>query len=338
MSTIYKVAERAGVSAKTAARILAGESPRSKNRDKIFEAARELGYVRNQQAANLRRGTSSVIGIIVPDIINPFYGKVVQSMHDACLERGFSILLASSFGDPGEEARALRTLQSYRVDGIMLNAAERPVNKESLVICKQFIELGKPVVLSGEIQAKLPGADRIQIRNEAAVSKAVRYLASKGHKRMGFIGGLRESRAMQQRHQGYLNGLKESGLGWGEEDSIFSGGSLSDVVSSVTERMVRSSEKDRPTAFLAGNDMIAISALKAFDQMSLKVPEDVAIIGYDGIDLAELATPSLTTLHQPQSQIASDVADLLARRIHGRVAFRGRHLTYEPELIIRDSA
>jgi LacI family transcriptional regulator len=96
MSSIYKVAELVGVSPKTAARILAGESSRSKHRDKVFEAAKQLGYVRNQQAVNLRSGSTSVIGIVVPDVDNPFYGKVVQSMHDACLKLGFSILLASS--------------------------------------------------------------------------------------------------------------------------------------------------------------------------------------------------------------------------------------------------
>lgn len=338
MSNIYKVAESAGVSPKTAARILAGESPRSKSRDRVIEAARELGYVRNQQAANLRRGASLAIGIIVPDINNPFYGKVLQSMHDACLERGFSIILASSFGDPEEEAKALRTLQSYRVDGVMLNAAERPVGEESLDICRQFIESGKPVVLSGEIQAELPGADRIRIRNEAAVAKAVRYLASKGHERIGFIGGLRQSRAMQQRHKGYLRGLKENGLERVDGASIFPGASLPEVISSVTDLLQGFPIKGRPTAFLAGNDIIAISAMKALAQLSLAVPDEVAIIGYDGIDLAELVTPSLTTLHQPQAKIASDVADVLTGRIHGRIQSKARHLVYEPQLIIRDSA
>jgi|GEM_PF-3906719 len=338
MSNIYKVAELAGVSPKTVARILAGESSRSKNRDKVFEAAKELGYVRNQQAANLRRGFSSVIGIIVPDVNNPFYGKVVQSMHDACLERGFSILLASSFGNPAEEARALRTLQSYRVDGVMLNASEHPVGEESLDICRQFIGSGKPVVLAGEIREKLVGADRIQIRNEAAVSKAVHYLISKGHQRIGFIGGFEGSCAMQQRYRGYLDALQEAGILATEGFSIFTNGNLSEVVAHVTELMLRLGAKKRPTAFIAGNDMIAISALKAFDQLSLKVPDDVAVIGYDGIDLAAIVTPSLTTIHQPQSKIAADVAELMVKRVQGKVTSAAKRLIYDPELIIRDSA
>lgn len=337
MSNIYKVAELAGVSPKTAARILAGESLRSKSRDAVFEAAQKLGYVRNQQAANLRSGSSSVIGIIVPNINNPFYAKVVQSMHDACLERGFSILLASSFGDPEEELRALKTLQSYRVDGVMLNASERPVGAQSLEICRQFLAQGKPVVLSGEIKANLPGADRVHIKNEISVSKAVRYLRTKGHERIGFIGGLEVSRAMQQRYQGYLNALKELGLRHQKDYSVFTEGQLSDVISSITDLMMRFSAKERPTAFMAGNDMIAISALKAFDRLSLKVPEQVAIIGYDGVDLAELVTPSLTTLHQPQVQIAADVADLMLDRMQGNLQSVAKRLSYEPELVIRDS-
>ncbi|MDF3128566.1 LacI family DNA-binding transcriptional regulator [Kiritimatiellaeota bacterium B1221] len=337
MSNIYKVAKLAGVSPKTAARILAGESQRSKHRQAVFDAAKELGYARNQQAANLRSGSTSVIGIIVPDINNPFYGKVIQSMHDACLKHGFSILLASSFGRPEEEARAMRTLQSYRVDGVMLNASEHPVGKESLKICRHFIEQGKPVVLSGEIEEKLPGADRVVIGNELAVSKAVRYLQSQGHERIGFIGGFEDSRAIQQRHAGYVTTLKECDLPLLDEYTIYTNGDMAQVGSKVTDTMLKLSKKVRPTAFIAGNDIIAISALKAFDKLSLKVPADVAVIGFDGIDLSEMVTPSLTTLRQPQTQIASDVVQLMVQRIKGETTIGASELHYEPELIIRDS-
>lgn len=338
MSSIYKVAELAGVSPRTVARILAGESCRSKSRDKVLEAAKVLGYVRNQQAVNLRRGSSSVFGIIVPDVNNPFYGKVVQSMHDACLERGFSILLGSSFGDPVEEARALRTFQRYRVDGVILNAAEQPVGKDSLEICRQFIALGKPVVFAGEIREKLAGADCIHIRNQAAVSKAVQFLISKGHRRIGFIGGFKGSFAMQQRYRGYLDALRQAGIVAEAGCSIFTDGSLSEVVASVTDLMVGLSSRKRPSAFIAGNDMIAISALKAFGQLSLKVPDDVAIVGFDGIDLTEIVTPSLTTLCQPQGRIAAEVAELMVKRVRGKVTSAAKRLVYEPDLIIRDSA
>ncbi|MDQ8196169.1 LacI family DNA-binding transcriptional regulator [Coraliomargarita sp. SDUM461004] len=338
MSNIYKVAELAGVSPKTVARILAGESSRSKNRDKVLEAAKELGYVRNQQAANLRRGSSSVIGVIVPDVNNPFYGKVVQSMHDACLERGFSILLASSFGDPEGEARALRTLQSYRVDGVMLNASEHPVGRESLKVCQQLIKSGKPVVLAGEVRERLVGADRVQINNEAAVMKAVGYLISKGHRRIGFIGGLEGSYAMQQRYRGYLNALRKFGDSAVGSCSVFTNGSLSEVVAHVTNMMAPLRLGERPSAFIAGNDMIAISALKAFERLCLRVPDDVAVVGFDGIDLAEVITPSLTTMHQPQVRIAAELAELMIGRVRGEVTSVAKCLKYDADLVVRDSA
>ncbi len=337
MSNIYKVAELAQVSPKTAARILAGESPRSKNRDKVFAAAKQLGYIRNQQAANLRSGTTSVIGIIVPDIQNPFYSKVIQSMHDACLERGFSILPTASFGNPDGETRALRTLQSYQVDGLLFNASELPAGKSSLAICRQLIAQGKPLILSGELARILPGADSLHIHNDRAVAKAVRYLISRGHKRIGFIGGLKESRAMQQRHQGFQLAMDEAGLDPDPAATIFTGGDLSTVVPMVTDLAMGFSTRKRPTAFICGNDIIAISAMKAFQRLSLKIPEDVALIGFDGIDLAELVTPSLTTLHQPQTKIADDITDLLISRIRNQAPAKGRCLSYEPELIIRDS-
>ncbi|MBC2602209.1 LacI family DNA-binding transcriptional regulator [Puniceicoccus vermicola] len=338
MSNIYQVAERAGVSPKTAARILAGQSLRSKSRDRVLEAARELGYVRNQQAANLRNGSSSMIGVVVPNIDNPFYGAVIQSMHDAFLERGFAIQVASSFGDSREEARALQTLQSYRVDGIFFSASEHPMSSESRKICSQMIHQGKPVVLGGVIENLVDGAEVVQLRNEEAVRKAIRYLVAQGHRRIGFLGGLAASRTVQARLEGYREGMAESDCPIQERFTIYAEGGPKSVLSQMLALLKNESTDERPTAFFAANDIIAISALKAFRELSLRVPEDIAIVGFDGIDLGELVTPSLTTLHQPMDTIARDVAELFESRVRGVPLTREISLIYEPELILRGSA
>ncbi|MGE9291283.1 MAG: LacI family DNA-binding transcriptional regulator [Puniceicoccales bacterium] len=339
MSNIYKVAERAGVSPKTAARILAGQSLRSKSRDRVLEVARELGYVRNQQAANLRNGSSSVIGVVVPNIDNPFYGAVIQSMHDACLERGFAIQVASSFGDPQEETRALQRLQSYRVDGVFLNASEHPMSSETEAICTQMIQQGKPVVLGGSIEEPLLGADWVQIRNEEAIQKGVRYLAGKGHRRIGFLGGLAASRTIQERLQGYRKGMDEAGLPLDGKFIAFAEGGPKEVLAQVIELLENEPVATRPTALVAANDMIAISAIKACRNLSISVPDEVAILGFDGIELGELVTPSLTTLRQPQIQIAHDVAAYLESRVRRTTgSASARALVYDPELVIRESA
>ena len=337
MSTIYQVAEVANVSPKTAARILSGASKRSKHKDRVFAAAAKLGYVRNQQAANLRSGSSQVIGIVVPGINNPTYGQIIQTMHDACLKEGFSILLSCSFGNPDEELRALQTLQTYRVDGIMVNSSEVSASPEALELCQRMIDSGKPVVFSGLSDVNIP-ADMLGLHNEASVAKAVRYLIAKGHSRIGFVGGKRESKAMTQRHQGYLNAMAEAGLTMPEGFSLFSDGSLPSVSKQVTRVLLQYPPNERPTAFVTGNDLLAIAVMRAVHQLSLKIPEQVAIVGFDDIDLAEMLTPALTTLRQPQEQMARDCTKLMVERIRSKDVSSPQKLLYEPELIIRDSA
>jgi DNA-binding LacI/PurR family transcriptional regulator len=337
MSTIYQVAEVANVSPKTAARILSGASKRSKHKDRVFAAAAKLGYVRNQQAANLRSGSSQVIGIVVPGINNPTYGQIIQAMHDACLKEGFSILLSCSFGNPDDELRALQTLQTYRADGVMLNSSELSASPQALELCQRMLDAGKPVIFSGVSEPGIP-ADMIGLHNEAAVAKAVRYLIAKGHRRIGFVGGRRETVAMKERHAGYLKALAEAGLQVPGDFSLFSDGSLPSVSKQVTRVMLQYPPAERPTAFVSGNDLLAIAAMRAIHQLSLKIPEQVAIVGFDDIDLAEILTPALTTLRQPQEQMALDCTKLMIERIRSKDVSSPQKLMYEPELVIRDSA
>mgnify|MGYP003108653542 CR=1 FL=1 len=338
MSNIYKVAEAAGVSPKTAARILAGQSLRSKKRESVLEAARRLGYVRNQQAANLRSGTTSVIGIIVPDMTNPFYAKVIQVMHDTCQRFGFSILLGASFGSHEEEARALENLLRYRVDGIFLNASERPVGAVSSSLCRQFISQGKPVVVSGELGEALEGCARVEVDNTSAMDVAVRHLRSRGHTRLGFLGGPQQSMGMRERYLGFRDAMARESLAFSEDSVVYMTGGSQDRVAEICRLWKSLSEKDRPSAFIAGNDMIAISALKAFEQMSVRVPEEVSIIGFDGIDLGALVSPALTTVKQPIERMAEDISQWMVGRIRGETTIPFASAPYELDLVVRDSA
>ncbi len=130
--------------------------------------------------------------------------------------------------------RALQTLRTYRVDGIMLNSSEISASAASLDLCKQMMAAGKPIILSGIAEAGIE-ADRLGLRNEAAVAKAVRYLLGKGHKRIGFVGGRCEAVAMSQRHRGYARALKEAAVKVPADFSIFSDGSMPAVCKQVDE-------------------------------------------------------------------------------------------------------
>lgn len=333
MVTIYEVARAAKVSPKTAARILAGESGRPANLQQVLAAAKKLGYVRNQQAANLRSGRSGLLGVIVPDISNPFYPVFFQTIHDIAGALGYQILLSSTFGRTKEEINALRMFEVNRVEGIVLNASEGEPDEECDAIINRFLSRNVPVVLAGRPARGLK-VDEIVLRNIEGVERLVAYLAKIGHKRLGFIGGHAQNFASQERRKGFERGLKAAGLTL-DPRWITHG----DFTAESGRRQARAllEQDQRPTAIVAMNDLLAIGAMKACAEIGLRVPQDVAVTGYDDIQLAQLITPALTTLRQPQEQIARECVNLLIGRIKSRKLQPCRKLVYDPELIVRAS-
>jgi DNA-binding LacI/PurR family transcriptional regulator len=334
MATIYEVAKQAGVSPKTAARILAGDLGRPKNRERVLAAARSLNYIRNQQAANLRSGKSGLIGVIVPDISNPFYPVFIQSIYDAVSEYGYQILLSSTFGKISEEVLALRTFEINRVEGIILNAAEGEADHECDKLIERFIARGIPVVLAGRPARKLP-VDEIVIRNASATKRATSYLIKIGRKNLAFISGAADKAGSFERLEGFRAALKEAGM-TADPRWICHGDFTAESGRQQTHRLFAGTGK--PTAIVAANDLLALGAIRACHELKLKVPQDVAIIGFDDIAVAQLVTPALTTLQQPQRQIAREVVALLMHRIQTKDLSGPRRLAYEPELVIRESA
>lgn len=334
MVTIYEVAQVAGVSPKTAARILAGEEGRPHNRDRVMAAAKKLGYVRNQQAANLRSGKSGLLGVIVPDISNPFYPVFFQTIHDIAVARGYQILLSSTFGRIQEEVHALRMFEVNRVEGIILNASEGESDDECDAIISRFVDRGIPVILAGRASRKLR-VDEIVLRNAEGVERAVAFLHKTGHQRIGFLAGPTRNLATRERQAGFEAGMKAAGLG--VDKRWISHGEFTAESGRKQTRAILEAGGSRPTAFVAANDLIALGALRACAEAGLRVPQDVAVTGFDDIQLAQLVTPSLTTLRQPQERIARECVELLIERITTKDLARPRKLTYDVELILRDS-
>lgn len=334
MVTIYEVATAAGVSPKTAARILSGSDGRSKNRQRVLEAATKLGYVRNQQAANLRSGKSGLLGVIVPDIKNPWYPVFFQAVHDIAVAHQYQILLSSTFGKKLEEAHALKMFETNRVEGIILNAAEGESDEECDVIIERFLKRNVPVILAGRPARKLQ-ADQIVVKNRAGVEKGTNYLVNIGRRRIAFISGTPTAQGSIERYEGYVASLQRHQIQL--DRSIVSYGSF--TTESGFQQTVRLLElEDPPDAIVAANDMLALGALKACATLKWQVPKDVAVVGFDDIPLAQLVNPALTTLRQPAEETARDCFNLLMERIHSRDLSNPRKLIYEPELIIRESA
>ena len=149
VATIYDIAAKAGVSPKTAARILSGETQRSKSKKVVLEWAERLGYVRHANAVNLRTGSTQIAGLLEPFIDNPYYTSIIQELHNALTEKGFRVIVACSFGRAVDAVAALKMFQSYNVDGIFFNGSERELIPKIVGLIEQFQKADKPMILSG---------------------------------------------------------------------------------------------------------------------------------------------------------------------------------------------
>jgi len=336
MATIYDVAKAANVSPKTAARILSGNyGGRPKNRDSVLTAAKQLGYVRNQQAANLRSGRSHLLGVIVPDIQNPYYPVFYQHIHDAAIARGYHILLSSTSRNVNEEKQALAMFEMNRVEGVILNAAEGESDEECDEILSRLIKSGVAAIVSGRTNRGLV-ADESMINNVSAVVRAVSYLHRTGHERIAFVSGNLENFAASERLDGFRKGMEECGLTF-DESLVTHGDFTSESGFDQAQQLLQ--RPDRPSAFVAANDPLAIGVIQAAQSLELRVPQDVAVIGFDDNPLAQLVSPKLTTLRVPIAKIAEDCVDAVLERASNRDnPPPTRKLIYEADLVIRESA
>ena len=332
MSTIHKVAAAAGVSPMTAARILAGKSQRSKSREKVLACALKLNYVRNQQAANLRTGRSRLIGVMVPFIDNPFYTKLLQEIHDAISAKGYQSLIACSFGKIDSMLEGIGLFETYNVDGIVLDISEGLVTPEVQRRLKALQLRARSVVVTGSQHHDI-GFDHLYLDNKSAVSKLMAHLLTRGHRQFGFVGGFPENLNIKNRLTAFKQSLVEADLSLSPEWISLGDPGLGSVTQRV-HRMLRAAS--RPTAIVCTSDMIAMVVIKTALEVGLRVPQDLAVTGFDDIDQASLLNPSLTTLRQPLHAMSEDIVDLLLHRLE-KIRMPTREKRYEAELVIRES-
>lgn len=335
MSTIYEIARAAGVSPKTVARILTDETAgRPGNRARVLAAAKRLNYVRNQQAANLRHGKSGLIGFILPDISNPIYPNFCKLLHDACLHFGYRLLLANSYGSAEEALGALKMFEMNRVEGIILDASEGEPDTLCDATLSSLLRRGVPIVLGGRPVRDLP-LDAIVIQNAEAIAKAVKYLAKIGRKRIAFVCGNKDALASRERYQGYRNALKHCQLNFDPALVSFANFTLESGIQQAEALLKLASP---PDAVMAANDLLAMGAIHAALERGLSVPQELAVVGFDDIPISQWVRPRLTTLRQPHERMARECVELLVQRIRTQNFSRPRKMSYDLELIVRESA
>ncbi|MBF0680178.1 MAG: LacI family DNA-binding transcriptional regulator [Devosia sp.] len=300
--TIIDVAERAGVSKSTAARALAGSSNiTEETRKKVIQAAEAVGYERNHLAVGMRSGRSGMLGLVIPDIANPFWADVARGAQDRAAKAGASLLVFSSDWDPEVEAAHLRTLRRARVDGAIVN----PVS-DSFDDLDRF---GMPCVFIGSSAERFPDISSVGSDIAQAVRLGLDYLVAKGHKAPALILGSKGRLARAR----FLRAVHEHCVERDLDPAILPIEDGEYTVEGGREAMRRLLAQPRVghLAVFAANDMMALGAMMAVRDAGLDCPRDVSILGFDGIPSGEFAWPGLTTVAKPGRDIGERAVECL---------------------------
>ena len=305
MADIRTVAAVAGVSIATVSRVLKTPNVVTKaTRDKVLAAVEATGYRPNALASGLRRAKSDNIVVVVPFIQNPFFSGVIQGIEGVAFAEGYQVLLGESQNDQTRLDSYAAMLRSKTADGLILLGAALPSQLDEktplVVACEYFPD------------HRLPA---IRIDNEAAAKIATEHLISLGHKRIGKITGPAENQLSRDRLAGYRAALEAAGLTYDEE--LVVEGSF-DVESGHAAMTRLLDMKNPPTAVFSSSDEMAIGALKAAREHGLKVPEDLSLVGFDGIRFADFCDPPLTTVVQPNVEIGAAAARMMIGILTGR--------------------
>lgn len=308
-ATIVDVAERAGVSKSSAARVLAGAGNASDaTRDVVLAAASAVGYERNHLAVGMRSGRSGLLGLVIPDITNPFWAEVARGAQDRAVASGTSLLVFSSDWAPSTEEAHLRALRRARVDGAIIN----PV-ADSFDDLNRF---GLPFVLIGSSAERFAAVPSVGSDITQAVGLGMDHLVSKGHHMPVLIVGpgnrLARTRFLNAVNRHVLDrDLDPADILVEDGDYTLEGGSAA---------MLRILERPRVghLCVFAANDMMAIGAMMAVRERGLRCPEDVSILGFDGTPSGAFTTPGLTTIAKPGRAIGEHAVESLLDEIAGR--------------------
>ena len=327
-ASIYDVARESGVSVFTVSAVVNNKSHVGKKlRERVEAAIRKLSYRPNLVARSLAKQRTHTIGMIVPDIANPFFPMVVRGAEDAAQKHGYNLLLCNSDDSLDKEEKAIELLLSKRVDGILLTKAAGDFSPSLRHMIK---EVGIPFVLVMRTYPKLT-KDAVITDDYQGAHDAVCHLARSGRRRIGLISGpLRVSNAIA-RWEGFHDALKAQGL-VSENQLVVEGDYRIDSGFRAGHALL----SHRPDGIYVANHLMTIGLLKAAEEMRLSCPEDFGLVSFDDYPWLGVFRPKLSTVELPKHQLGSEAAELLLSRIAGNRT-KGVVKKLQPELRIRES-
>jgi len=326
MATIKDVAKRAGVAISTASYALNGHDKiKGATRERVLQAAKELNYRKNGLAMDLKMSKTNTIALILSDLIGPFYSELIRGVQELVLEKGYDLIVCSSYGD--ESSTAAKFLRETRVDGVILLAH----NIKSDFIRESARE-GFPIIVLDRHLTDNPHIVSINVNNHEGAYEATNYLIKKGKSSIAFISGPKNSTDSQDRLAGYRQGLEDRGLTYYSKWTI-NGKFTQEGGYQATKILINQGEI--PEAIFYANDEMAIGGLEALKDNNISVPEEISIIGFDDIQIASYLHPPLTTMRQPKYEVGKLASHVIFQILEG-VDVKN-YYSLSTEMIYRDS-
>ncbi len=330
--TVEEVAREVGLSAMTVSRVLNNQPNVSeKTRKRVLETTRRLGYTPNQIAKSLVLRKTQTIGVVVPEITHSFFPEAIRGIEEVTYRLGYHLILMHSAEDARREEDAIRTLEAKRVDGILISMAQ---TVEDYRLYKQIVRQGIQVVFFDRCVAGL-GASCVSIDDEESARRITEHLVGHGYRRIAHLRGPARVSIGAARLQGFRKALRQNNMTVADELIVESGFHESGGYEAMRRLLDLAPEK-RPRAVVAINDPAAFGAMKAIAERGLRVPEDIAIVGFSDDIRSELMPTPLTTIRQPAYDVGRRAAQQLFAEIE-RTSNPVDQITVKAELVIRRS-
>lgn len=332
--TIHDIAKMAEVSSATVSRVLSNSSyPVSPElRSKILRIAKEANYVPNMLGKQLKTKTSMTIGVIIPTITNSFYSSVILGVEEIARKNNYQVLLCNSFQDPVLEDKYIQAMFEKQVRGLVISSISS--DKKQL---KHFIDMGLNVVALDQ-KVEMEEVCQVDFDYRKGGVMATRHLISKGHKKIAYVTAPLDRPSRVSIYEGYASAMKEAGLQTSVVEAgneTYSGTYEFENGKALTRKLLDGGG-ERPTAVFACNDMTAFGVVNELNSHGVKVPDDMSVMGFDGIDFGQMITPPLSTVLQPTYEMGRLACNmLLDMLIDGKKPDIG--IMLQPKLLERES-
>jgi DNA-binding LacI/PurR family transcriptional regulator len=329
-ATIYDVAKEAGVSIATVSNAINGKGKISKKRrEEIFKIMERLQYQPSVIASALTGKKTYTLGLLIPDISNPFFAEIARAIEDQAHQHGYSVIICSTDNKDERVERYITLLEQKSVDGIIIGTGI-----ENMEIISQLQSKSTPLAMIARETPAL-AVDTVVADDFVGGVLAAGHLASLGHKRLAILSENLKVSSSRERIRGFKQGLADAGVSFDDSSIVICEYKVEEGRRGALE-LLRRGSGERPTAIFCCNDLLAIGALQAAKEIGVRVPEELSVVGFDNTILATVTDPPLTSVAQPMEHMGKLVFNLLIENLEKKESIKQR-VVLRPELVIRRS-